>query len=69
MPLTHLAGAGGCANGVDCPTVYDRGDANVVVRGYTDGADDGLQLPAGEGAVVIPHDVLLAAADALRGRR
>lgn len=66
MPLRRLAG--NCSNGINCPTVYalDGGDT-VIVQGYT-GATDELELPFGEDAVAIPREVLLAAAEALRGR-
>lgn len=64
MPLVRLAGT--CSNGINCPTIYVRDDGKVTVQGYTAGAADGLDLPAGEAAVVIPREVLLAAAAALR---
>lgn len=63
MPLMRLAGT--CSNGINCPNVYARDDGKVIVQGYTDGAHDELELPAGEAAVVIPREVLLAAAAAL----
>lgn len=63
MSLTRLAGT--CSNGINCPTVYARDDGTVIVQGYTAGAADELDLPAGEAAVAIPRDVLLAAAAAL----
>lgn len=64
MPLTRLAGT--CSNGINCPTVYAGDDGAVIVQGYSIGAGDHLDLPAGEAAVVIPSDVLLAAAAVLR---
>lgn len=66
MPLVRLAG--NCSNGINCPTVYARDDGTVIVQGYTAGAADELDLPASEGAVAIPRDVLLAAAEELQKR-
>jgi hypothetical protein len=67
VPLTRLGGE--CTNGINCAAVYDDSDGpRVIVQGYT-GHGAELDPPAGEAAVAIPREVLLAAADALRARQ
>lgn len=65
MPLVRLAGT--CSNGINCPTVYAGDDGIVIVQGYDADSALELELPAGEAAVSIPREVLLAAAAALAG--
>ncbi|MEU8817508.1 hypothetical protein [Actinoplanes sp. NPDC048796] len=65
-PLEVLAGQ--CTGGT-CPTVYRKDLHNVVVQGYAlTGDAAGVALPDGEHLVEIPVDVLLAAADKIRGQ-
>jgi hypothetical protein len=56
----------GCG-GNSCPTVYGTDRQTVVVQGYhVVGAD--VTVPDGEHLVEIPVEVLLAAADKIRGQ-
>ncbi len=56
--------ASDCGTGT-CPTVYGADEESVVVQGYIVTAEDaGINLPAGEQLVMIPKDILIAAAKA-----
>jgi len=57
LKLTALGGTG-CANGV-CPTVYETDKGTIVVQGFDVHPDEtGMQVPAGEGMVEVPRDLL-----------
>ena len=56
LAVEHLATV--CGNG-GCPTVYRTNRGTLVVQGYpVEGADVGVDLPAGELLVEIPVDLL-----------
>lgn len=60
--LTSLCGGG------SCPTIYRTDRQTVVVQGYLLAGDSaGVDTPDGERLVEIPTEVLLAAADKIRG--
>lgn len=71
MELTRISGT--CSQGAgdddapcgegDCPNIYTTETGTVVVQGYL--VDH--QVPAGEGIVEIPREILLEAARALGG--
>lgn len=62
-PLTTACAATGT-----CPTVYRTDRQTIVVQGSAvPGASAGITLPEGELLVEIPDDILLAAADRIRG--
>jgi hypothetical protein len=66
MQLRVLAGR--CGTG-SCPTVYGTDRETVVVQGYVvNGGDAGVEVPDGERLVEIPTEILLAAADRIRGQ-
>jgi hypothetical protein len=79
--LTEIARSsrnGGCPNAAvaDAPVRLAVGhlndDPNVVITGYDLDDPDTLaqlQFDAGERAVVVPEDLILSAADAIRARR
>ncbi|MCY1142037.1 hypothetical protein OWR29_28930 [Actinoplanes sp. Pm04-4] len=62
-PLASQCGAG------SCPTVYGTDRATLVVQGYVvAGENTDVDVPGGEQLVEIPVEVLLAAADKIRGQ-